>query len=183
MGGIGSGASREHVTTATIVRQALERNDRNVPRNLGILQDMADDPKTREVIRVECATYLINRSQGLPKSSLDVKVSQQLVLSLEDRALIAQVILEERQLLGMPMLSLEAPQATPSHDSPASDSIPLPAPEAPPVSTEERIQASYTPAITDPEAAALFTDTILRTKELYHPEEGSGLGKEEREIK
>jgi len=68
----------------TRVMDALDKNDYYLPQYLIELRKIALDPTQDARDRQACLIYLINRSQGTPKSQSDVSVTGQFLVLTPD---------------------------------------------------------------------------------------------------
>ena len=94
------GRSGKRKSTPTLVAEALDYNESKLPDYLRVLQDLVDNKSATVKERMECIFYLINRSQGTARQSID---SRSLVATVaftpDDYALIGQQSEREQTFL------------------------------------------------------------------------------------
>ena len=79
------GRSGRRPSAATLERLSLQENEQRVPEYLKILREIAEDRGIPFNIRIQAYEYLINRSEGTPKSTYDLRFSKDSAgLSAED---------------------------------------------------------------------------------------------------
>lgn len=65
------GRSGKRKSTPTLVAEALDYNESKLPDYLKALQELVDNKSATVKERMECIFYLINRSQGTARQSID----------------------------------------------------------------------------------------------------------------
>jgi len=94
------GRSGKRKSTPTLVAEALELNESKLPDYLKVLQCLVNDKSATIKERMECVFYLINRSQGTARQSIDSRsLVATVAFSPDDYALIGQQSAREKIFL------------------------------------------------------------------------------------
>lgn len=100
-----AGKSGRKKTTATLAKEALEHNETMIPTYFEILHTIGknEDGSINRKVVIDTNKYLANRSQGRPKSSLDLRFGEASTFTAEDYArqgfLFDKVWLEQNRLI------------------------------------------------------------------------------------
>jgi len=109
------GRSGRKKATTTLVVEALKENDDYLPEYLDVLRSIALDKKALQRDRIISVTYLINRSQGLPKAQTDLRVRAERIYTPEELELMVAPLRQEAELLkGWGDIGIEHPNQTDS---------------------------------------------------------------------
>lgn len=94
------GRSGKRKSTPTLVAEALELNESKLPDYLNVLQELVGNPSATVKERMDCIFYLINRSQGSPRQSIDQRsLVATIAFTPDDYALIGQQSEREKTFL------------------------------------------------------------------------------------
>lgn len=67
------GRSGRKKSTSTLAKEALERNEMMLPTYLGILDSILEDENVKDKVVIDTAKYLVDRSQGRPRATHDLR--------------------------------------------------------------------------------------------------------------
>lgn len=88
-----AGKSGRQKAPATLAKEALERNEMMIPTYLSILHTIAknEDGSVKDKVVIDTAKYLIDRSQGRPKATIDLRFGETAGFTAEDYELCSRL--------------------------------------------------------------------------------------------